>query len=221
MTSSEAYKNFLIKFNKNDSNRNISIPKGQFILIYNEQAEIWEDQRIERGLSSDNIDDIAELLVLDKELNISEEFKDFYNFKLPEDYFRYSNSYSIASKEGCSSSVIYNFDVKNKNKNELLLNEHEEPSFEYETTFAIPNDKSIAIYRTDFTIDKVFIDYYRLPKKIDVGGYIKVDGSHSQNINPDLSDKLVSEIIDYTVKEAQRIYENPQGFELANERIKK
>lgn len=221
MTSLDAYKAFLIKFNKNDSNRNINVPKGQFVLIYNEQAEIWEDERVDKGVSSDDLDDIDELLTLDAPLTKDEEFRDFTNFTVPADFFRYSTSYSLATKASCSQTVLYNWEIKNKNKNNFKIDAHNKPSFEYQETFVVINADKLGVYHTDFTVDKVFLDYYRLPIKIDVSGYIKVDGTQSTDINPDISNKLVNEIIDYCVKEATRIYENVDGFKLADERIKK
>lgn len=216
MTSLEAYKRFLININKNDSNRNINIPKGQFVLIYNDQALVWEEDKIKNNLGTDRIDDISELLVLDQKLDkIGNEDK-FSTFKLPEDFFEYSSSYSLASKEGCSNSVVYNWNSKNKNKNNLLINSNDDPSFEYQETFLTQNSNSLNIYKTDFEIDDVYLDYYRTPVKIDISGYTKVDGESSSEINPDISDKLVNEILEYCKKEVIKIYVTPEAYETRN-----
>src|SRR6185369_11249479 len=135
MTSLQAYKEFLIKLNKNDTNRNINIPKGQFVLLYNQQRHPWLSNRIESGLKDDTIDDLEELLTLDTELEKTEVKTNFTSFLLPSDFFYYSTSYSLASKEGCSQSVIYNWNPKNKNKNELLKSDNDKPSFEYQESF--------------------------------------------------------------------------------------
>lgn len=58
MTSLEAYKLYLLKANKNDTNKNIGISKGEFVLFYNSQAPIWLDIKLEQCLSSDKINDI-------------------------------------------------------------------------------------------------------------------------------------------------------------------
>lgn len=216
MTSLQAYKTFLIKLNKNDTNRNINIPKGQFVLLYNEQAPIWEQDRIDLGLDNTKIDDIAELLSLDTPLVKVDTEDRFTTFQLPDDFFQYSSSYSLATKENCSKSVLYNWNSKNKNKNNLLISENDKPSFEYEETFVTQNNGTLNVYKTDFQIDDVFLDYYRLPLKIDIDGYTNVDGTASQTIDPDMSDKLVNEILDYCVRESIKIYVTPEAFESRN-----
>ncbi len=216
MTSLELYKRFLIKLNKNDTNRNINIPKGQFVLLYNEQRPIWLENRIEEGLGTDAIDDIGELLILDTELERTEVKTNFTSFKLPLDFFDYSSSYSLASKEGCSQSVIYNWNCKNKNKNELQKSENDKPSFEYQETFVSQNNNLLSVYKNDFEVDSAFLDYYRLPRAIDIKGYTNIDGSQSQDINPDISDKLVNEILEYCKRETIKIYVTPEAFESKN-----
>lgn len=214
MTALEAYQRFLIKVNKNDTNRNINIPKGVFVLLYNEQGPIWLGNTIDGNIGTDAIDYIGELLTLDFPLTKTLSATNFDSFDLPEDFFEYSSSYSLASKEGCSQSVIYNWNSKNKNKNTLLISDNDKPSFEYQDTFISINGDSLSVYKTDFEIDKVFLDYYHLPKKIDIKGYTNVDGSPSQEINPDISDALVNEIIDYCVRQTLKIYVIPEVFEV-------
>ena len=222
MTSEEAYKSFLIKINKNDSNRNIKIPKGQFVLLYNQQAPIWLKNRLEEGHKTDRLDDLAELLELDKSLEKVEEFDKSVDFKLPDDFFDYSSSYSLATTDECSEeTVLYHWNYKNKNKNTLLINENTKPSFDYQETFITQNKNLIKVYTDNFTIKKVFLDYYRVPPEIDILGYINTDGSNSINKNPILDKYLVNQIINYCVLETVRIYQSPEDFQLSKERIEK
>ena len=66
------------------------------------------------------------------------------------------------------------------------------------------------------SVDKII----HLDIPIDIEGYIKVDGSNSTTINQDDLDKeSIKEIINRCALETIRVYENPQGFQLAQQRI--
>lgn len=213
MTSLEAYKIFLLKINKNDSNRNINISKGEFVLKYNIQRLVWLYDKVPSTESTDEINELNPLLKLDLDLEKVVSKENYTTFKLPEDFGKYVRSYSLASKNSCTNSVIYNNPVKGKNLNELLRSENDKPSFEYEETFYSLNDSLISIYKTDFEVEKVFLDYYRQPEKIDIGGYIKVDGSQSADIDPNIPDELVNQIIEYCVRDTIGSYVIPEAFD--------
>lgn len=220
MTSLELYNNYLIKVNKNDTNRNIKIPKGQFVLLYNQQSKIWLSNKIEDNLKTDSIDDIGELLELDISFEKIVEDEKSADFKKPDNYFEYSNSYSIATTTDCGETVLYNWNTKNKNKNNLFINENQKPSFDYQETFITQFLNSIKVYKEGFELKALYVDYYRIPKEIDIEGYINVDGTQSKTINPDISDYLTNQILNYCVLETTRIFENPD-FQLANNRVDK
>lgn len=222
MNSLEAYKSYLIKVNKNDSNRNIKIPKGQFVLLYNQQAPIWLKNRLLQDIKSDRISDLAELLELDKELVKENVFDKSVDFKLPDDFFDYSSSYSIATNDECDQdTVIYHWGLKNKNKNNIFINENTKPSFDYQETYFMQNKDLIKIYTDNFNIKTAFLDYYKYPPEIDIEGYTNTDSTHSTNKDPILSKYLVNEIINYCVLETIRIYQSPEEFQLSKERIEK
>ena len=46
MTSLEAYKHFLLLINKNDSNTNVNISKGEFVLLFNSQKRVWLNEKL-------------------------------------------------------------------------------------------------------------------------------------------------------------------------------
>lgn len=221
MTSLELYNNYLRKINKNDTNRNIKIPKGQFVNLYNEQTPIWLKAKIKNDIQTDRINDIGELLELDKELIKYQDNLNTSDFIQPSDYFEYSSSYCIAKKGNCDERVLYCWNNKNKNKNTLLINDNQKPSFEFEDTFVAQNKNVLSVYKTDFEVKRFYLDYYKLPKKIDIDGYINVDGTPSTTINPEISEYLANQILNYCVLETIRVYESPEAFQLAKERIEK
>lgn len=52
-----------------------------------------------------------------------------------------------------------------------------------------------------FSVDSVFMTYYRYPKSVDIEGYIKSDNTNSSNIDPELDDKLIGIILNMIEKQ--------------------
>jgi hypothetical protein len=219
MKAIELYKSFLLKINKNDTNSNISISKGEFVILYNEQKKIWLSEKIKVKSNDIDIHDLERLYVKDKEIKKSKSDNNSSYFKLPDDFYMYDSSYSLAKKEQCVRELS-NWLVKPKNVNILLNDTNNSPSFEYEETICIISQNQMVVYKDTFEIEKIFLSYYKEPINIDIEGYIKFDGTLSTDINPlDLDDKSISEIINRCALETIRIYENPEGFSLAQHRI--
>lgn len=220
MTSLEAYKYFLLKLNRNDSNVNISVSKAEFVLLYNEQRYIWLESKLKLKNPDIDIQDLGPLLVKDSKLQKSKDDDNSSIFKLPQDFMKFDSSYSIASKNKCKGRVLTNWPVKPRNISVLLLDSNMEPSFEYEETLCIVSSEGLVVYRKDFNIDEVYLSYYKLPKEIDIEGYIKLDGSSSSTINPDdLPNDLITQIVNHCVMEVSRNYENQLGAQFAKDRI--
>jgi hypothetical protein len=219
MTAIEAYKKFLLKINKNDTNSDVDISKGEFVLLYNEQKDKWLSEKISQKESELGIQDLAELQVKHKELEFSMSGAGYVYFFLPKDYFSYISSYSHCSDETCKGVIVRHFPIKPKNENMLLENANTEPSLEFEETVVDLSGNSIIVYTKDFIVDRTLLNYYREVGKIDLAGYRKLDGNLSSDVHPDISDNSVDEILNRCAKEVIRRYENPEGFQLAHERI--
>ena len=219
MKSIEIYKKILLKVNLNDTNGNIRVPKSNAVLIFNEESKKWLNSRLEISNNSDEKDELHEFLLPDIELKKVEDLKDSTDFYLPDDYFRYSRSYSLASKGKCKSRVIVNWDIKNKNINTILTNSNESPSFEYgESPIKIANFK-IKVYRSDFSVDKVYLDYYKLPPVLDIAGYTRFDGTQSEDVELKYSDDLLDQIISQTALSIVRNSQNAEGIQFAKDRV--
>jgi len=219
MTSIEAFKSFQLKVNKNDTNTDVDINKGEFVLLYREQKDAWLKEKIEKYQSSDNVQDLQEVQIKRKELERLYSDVEFDVFALPDNFFNYISSYSYCSSTNCPSIIIRNIPFKPKNENMLLESTNTQPSLDFEETIVDLSDNKLFVYKKDFNIDKVFASYYRAVGDIDIEGYIKLDGTPSSNKNPDLSDTYVDEILNRCVREVIRRYENPEGFQLAQDRI--
>ena len=218
MTPQTAYKEFLLKVNKNDTNANIKIPKSQFVLLFNEEKNIFVEDKIKNEESSAEIEAISELLELDKPLVLESVSKIKDDYKLPEDFLRRTTSYVLADKGTCKDNVMVAWIIKAKNRDIYLQNTNLRPSFEYQETFAILNNDKISFYKTDFIITEAYLNYYRMPKDLDIEGYTKIDGTPSIDAETDLCDDNIRIVINRAATAAMRNYESIEQFQLAQSR---
>jgi hypothetical protein len=220
MTAIEAYKRLLLKINKNDTNSDIDISKGEFVLLFNEQKDRWLKEEIDEKSGDIDIQDLADVQVKYAPLTKTKDADRYSVFTLPTNFFNYVSAYAKCSNEDCSDVVVGCYPFKPKNENMLLEDANWQPSLEYEETVVDLSGNSIYVYRKDFNIDEVFLNYYREVGKIDVSGYRKLDGTESTDIHPDISDVYVDEILNRCAREIITRYENPDGYQLASERVK-
>lgn len=218
MTIQEAYKKFLLKISKNDTDDSIRISPAEFVYMFNEMALIWLNDKIIGKAGTDNINDIEELLVEDLELTNFKETRIHNDFILPDDFFHFTSGTALAEKNGCERYLdVYN--VKPKEKNTWLKDDMNNPSFEWEETISIIAGKAIQVYKSDFDVISIEISYYRKPNKVDIEGYTDIDGRISKNIHPELSDRNVNEIINRCALEADTNYKNGEAFQLNQQRV--
>ena len=163
----EIYKKFLLKINKNDTNRNIKVPKSQFVLLFNEQKRKYIDDILEQTENSDDIEDVQEILESDAQLEKLSEDINKTNFKLPTNFQKRVGSYVKSSKGDCKNEILTTWYYKPKDINVLLNNENYNPSFEYRETLAIINKDIVSVYKKDFSIDEIYFTYYREPLDLD------------------------------------------------------
>jgi hypothetical protein len=220
MTSEQLYYEFHLLVNKNNSQQNINIEKPHFVQLYNREQERWVGSVLKTGNNSNQINDLQELLVVDKELELSEIKLNYNSYILPIDNFEY-----VATKVNCNkedkANIIFVYNIHPKEVNNYLHDEFSKPSFEWEESICTISENKLLVYKEEFNIDKLYYSYYKKPKQIELAGYVKLeDGKLSQNINnEELSDVYQRQILDGVVKEIMREYENNNGFQLAQERI--
>lgn len=215
MTPLEAYKKFLLRINKNDTNVNVSIPKGEFVLLFNEETSTWLKTKLKEDNSTELIEEVEELLEVDKELELLDTKPLFVEFKTPIDFFKKVSVYCIADKNSCQDNILVAHSFKIKNLNYLTVNENEKPSFEYQETLVSQSGGKTLIYKTDFDVKKCFLTYYRTPIKLDIEGYININGENSKNVETDLSDQNIEEVLDLCAKTVLGRYEHIEAYQIA------
>lgn len=219
MTSVEAYKKFELKVNKLSTNDNVDISPGEFVLIFNEQQVKWfQDAFKNRGTRY--VDFVEKLVASDIELTQKDTKKiNYVEFALPDNYFDYISSYSLADNGICKDRVMYNEEIRLVNKNILYKDEYNTPSFDYQEGFVTLGGNSLQVYFKDFDITNTFLTYYRLPINIDIEGYIKIDGTPSTTVDPELDNHEVEEVIDWCVREVTSNYSDVEGYQFAQNRV--
>lgn len=219
MKAIEAYQEFLIKVNKNDTNSSVNISKAEFVILYNAQRIFWLMDKIASRQSDIDIHELENLLPKDIPLVKVKDDSNSTHFKLPDNYFKYDSSYSIATKGKCTNRPIVNWLVKPRNVSVLLRDTNNNPSFEYEETICILSEGSLVVFKDDFKINECFLTYYKTPKAIDLAGSITETGM-TVDIDPDdLNLEQIQEILNRCALEVVRNYENVEGYQLAQQRI--
>jgi len=137
-------------------------------------------------------------------------------------YMFYIDSYVLADKGKCKDRRIWiNRDLaKHGDLQFILNNDHYKPSFEYQETFNILSSDEISIF-TDgtFTPKEICVSYMRYPVYIDKEGYIKFDGTASEDVDCELETYLEDELLDLTVQNLAMFTENQSAVQNAAYRI--
>ncbi len=212
MKIEEIYLKFLQKVNRNLRNDNISVDRGRFVFLINEAML----RRCEYLLDKKNEDDIRmlqRLVTYEHELKDVKKSGGVQSYKLPVDFMDFINTRVSASNSKCSKQPLQVWEAKLEDVDELMYDDFNKPSFDYRETFYTIGDDNINYYVTDFSIDKVFISYYRYPRKVDISGYIKSDGSMSVSIDPEMDDIFMERVIDSAAATFAANSENYQKFQ--------
>jgi hypothetical protein len=213
----ELYYEFSLLLNKNNQNKNVNIEKHNFVYLYNRESLRWLNDYISNNNNSDNVFIISELLVKDLELTRIENNKEYSVYEIPSDLY---TILPAESKSYVGKCILYNY-IKKPNLNVYLEDKFTKPSLTWERGLGELVDRGVIIYKDNFEIDKTVISYYKTPGKIDMQGYKHYDGRESEDINPDVSEYISSEIINRVVTEINREFENQFGFQASKEREQK
>lgn len=209
MNAQEAIIEVRDRINKNSSN--VGAPFGQRKILTALNAS--QDRYLNFCLENKNDDTIRvaqRFLVTNFKLNENKLEKNEYQlFSLPDNYFDFSDiSRAIAIKDKCSNRIFLYEQAKNIT--ELLADSNNKPSFEYSESFYHISENNIKVFISDFIISLLELDYYRIPKRINVDGIELVDGSISSNQDPEWPDDDMDRIIDLTVRTLDMNAENLQ-----------
>lgn len=194
MTIDSAYIQFLNKVNRNADSNNITASKDRFVTLYNEE-QIRRMEGVFQDKNSDFIREIQQFLVTKNNLLPTTLLDTKATVLLPTDYFQLSSAYIFAETKKCKQIRVSLFEIKDLDTEQVLSDKHNEPSLRYrEAPFYIGSD-AIQVFTKDFKVSNATVTYYRYPRKVDMQGIIKEDGTAGNNIDPEGDDAWVNRVI--------------------------
>jgi hypothetical protein len=207
------------KLNKNSTNDNIEFDEPRIIIAINEAQNKFTEWILEKK-NEDDVRLIQHLLIPDKVLKEVSKTENSHYFELPKDYFDLANILSKAKCKKCVDNILL-WEVKSQNFNELLNDDNNKPSFFARESFYYLGNNKVRVFRdSSFEINSVLLTYYRYPKKIDISGYVSIDGADSQDVSPEWDDRAMDRIISIAVKDLSVNAENLGRFQIDDKQIK-
>lgn len=196
MDTQLVYEKLLLKLDATGS-QNIAVDKSRAVIALNEA----QDRIVEFFLSTkidDNLRYIQKLLQT-KEIDRSSKEKLTDNFNLPEDYFEFSSVIGYGSTEKCKDKKFHLYEIKNQNKDEILNDEFNKPSFLYrESPYYISQD-AVKIFVDNFEMDRILLDYYRYPIHLRLLDEDNPESDFDPDFEIEFDDKLTDRIISEAV----------------------
>lgn len=193
LTVNECYLYAQDRLNKLSTNAGDNISKYSFVLAFNAVQYQWcEDRAKLEETNTIRKDEIKQLLeyTSGKPVFIKD---NYYEFKLPTNYFHHVRSTSVVECE------IANRLVKEGNINTLVHNENWKPSIEWGETLCTLIGDSLRIYVDNFSISNVNLVYYRYPQKINLNdGHSDINGITTEDIDPEFKGASLIEILNET-----------------------
>lgn len=194
MKTELAYDKFQIKINNNSETGKISVDRGRFVIIYNEEQNRFFENTFDKK-KEDDIRYAQKLLVYDYVIPPSVSREDYQAFPLPKNYFEFSSATAIADKGDCKNKKITLFEIKDDDSGEILQDNNNSPSFEArEAPFHIASD-TVKVYKEDFDYSQLQLSYYRYPIQIALIDDENPESDFDPELNPEFDDKIVDRII--------------------------
>lgn len=134
-----------------------------------------------------------------------------------------------ATKTGCGTRNIEVRQIQHDDLTKVLRSPFEGPSFDWYRVPAIfakaqgfEGVSSVYFYTNeDFSIDLMYPEYIKLPRKVFFGGYNSLDGQYitsDPQVTLDFPEGIHRKIVDLAVLEAQRNISNP-NFQLSLQKV--
>ena len=216
MSPQEIYSRFLIKINRNNTGANRTCDKGRFIVLINEAKNRWVDQCLE-DKNSILIDKLQEVIVSEQLLSPTI-YDEYVDFDFTPSFYEFIDAKCLATKGNCRRTLRLR-EIKNPNKQILYFDESNSPSFEWEWSFLTIQDNKLRVYKKDFDILSLQVEYYSLIPNIDISGYTTIFNQPSTDIALNLSEQYVDQIISRAAEEFMRNTENQLGVQITKDRI--
>lgn len=87
-------------------------------------------------------------------------------FSLPEDFYKILRVEVYAGKKDCGDKLMNTYPIQNEDKTNFFKSPFRSPSYEWGETAMDEYNEGYKIYKTDFTITDVIINYIKKPQHI-------------------------------------------------------
>jgi len=211
------YLKFLNKINKGNTQGDIACDKERFVLIFNEVKNRWVEQTL-KVKDSILIDSLWEI-VKTEILKDGTDKKEYIEFKIPEDFYEVVLAQCSAKRGKCKKNLFLR-EVKNQDKNILRYNINYRPDFDFEWSIISIQSGTLRVYKSDFNIENVTLEYYKVIEDLDIEGYTHLNGNASINKPINLSEQYIDQILNLAAEEFERNFQNPNDLQLAKDRTK-
>lgn len=211
------YLKFLNKINKGNTQGDIACDKDRFVLIFNEVKNRWVEQTL-KVKDSILIDSLWEI-VKTEILKDGTDKKEYIEFKIPEDFYEVVLAQCSAKRGKCKKNLFLR-EVKNQDKNILRYNINYRPDFDFEWSIISIQSGTLRVYKSDFNIENVTLEYYKVIEDLDIEGYTHLNGNASINKPINLSEQYIDQILNLAAEEFERNFQNPNDLQLAKDRTK-
>ena len=196
METYKLYEKLMLKLDATGS-QNIAVDNSRAIISLNEA----QNRMVEFFLSTKQDDNLRYIqkLLKSQEIERTSEKKLTNNFSLPDDYFDFSSIVGYGSTEKCKGKKFHLYEIKNQNKDEILNDEFNKPSFLYRESPYYISEDSVKIFVDDFKMDKVILDYYRYPVQLRLIDEDNPESDFDEGFQIEFDDKLIDRIVSETV----------------------
>lgn len=196
METYKLYEKLMLKLDATGS-QNIAVDNSRAIISLNEA----QNRMVEFFLSTKQDDNLRYIqkLLKSQEIERTSEEKLTNNFSLPDDYFDFSSIVGYGSTEKCKGKKFHLYEIKNQNKDEILNDEFNKPSFLYRESPYYISEDSVKIFVDDFKMDKVILDYYRYPVQLRLIDEDNPESDFDEGFQIEFDDKLIDRIVSETV----------------------
>lgn len=185
-----------------DTDKIIALNKAQLRLV-KQKVSFGNNYNLGLDAFKKRYEDLQSLVVQDERVSLTKNQDVYTSYYVNVSSFANTYMFPISivgmcSKGSCSNRpVVIQKIAKHADLHMMMTNSNYVPSFEYQESLSVISSDNIYIY-TDgtFAVDYAYVTYIRYPQKIDIEGYIDLDGNPSVTADCELEAYLADELLD-------------------------
>lgn len=220
-----AHYNFKLKLNEMDSSTKLEFSPAEIDEYLNSALMYWVKQRdsgnnvLKQGaeMTQRRIDNLSPLLVDNELVAVLSSADNVYKFDLgalTQNYFRFMRA-SITIDE-CPDRIPVTDVARHGDLHHILSDNYRKPSIIWKRAVAsfgrgtADAERHISIHSNGaYTVTGLYLDYYKLPVTVTIGGYNDINGAAKVKTQFDIPSEYVEEVVLLAVKIAAGHIQDP------------